>query len=43
MAEAGDDAAFIVKALGEVARSKGMAAAARDAGISREGLCKAVR
>lgn len=40
--EAGDDTAFIVKALGEVAKAKGMAAVARDAGITREGLYKAV-
>ena len=38
--EAGDDAAFIAKALGEVARSRGMAQTARDAGLSREGLYK---
>lgn len=42
IAEAGDDTAFIVKALGEVAKSKGMTAVARQAGISREGLYKAV-
>lgn len=41
--EAGDDTAFILKALGDVARSKGMATVARDAGITREGLYKAVR
>lgn len=41
--EAGDDPAFILKALGDVARSKGMTAVARDAGITREGLYKAVR
>ena len=40
--EAGDDAAFIAKALGEVARSRGMAQTARDAGLSREGLYKAL-
>lgn len=40
--EAGDDAAFIAKALGEVARSRGMAQIARDTGISREGLYKAL-
>lgn len=35
--EAGDDAAFIATALGEVARSRSMAQTARDAGLSREG------
>ncbi len=40
--EAGDDAAFIAKALGEVARSRGMAQTARAAGLSREGLYKAL-
>lgn len=40
--EAGDDTAFIVKSLGEVARSKGMAAVARNAEVSREGLYKAM-
>ena len=40
--EAGDDAAFIAKALGEVARSRGMAQTARVAGLSREGLYKAL-
>ncbi len=42
MAEAGDDPGFLAIALGEVARSVGMAKVARDAGISREGLYKAV-
>ena len=42
MAEADDDPAFLAIALGEVARSAGMAKVARDAGISREGLYKAV-
>lgn len=40
--EAGDDSAFIAKALGEVARSRGMAQTARDSGVSREGLYKAL-
>ena len=40
--EAGDDPAFIAKALGDVARSRGMAQTARDCGISREGLYKAL-
>ena len=34
--------AFIAKALGEVARSRGMAQTARYAGLSREGLYKAL-
>jgi probable addiction module antidote protein len=42
IAEAGDDPAFIAAALGEVARSKGMAQVSRDTGISREGLYKAL-
>jgi len=40
--EAGDDAAFIAKALGDIARAKGMAQVARDAGLSRESLYKAL-
>jgi len=40
--EAGDDAAFIAKALGDVARAKGMAGVARWAGLSRESLYKAL-
>lgn len=42
MAEAGDDPAFVVQALGEVARSRGMSQLARDVGMSREGLYKAL-
>lgn len=42
IAEAGDDPAFIAVALGEVARSRGMAQTARVAGITREGLHKAL-
>ncbi|MEO7744405.1 MAG: addiction module antidote protein [Usitatibacter sp.] len=38
--EAGEDAAFIAKALGDIARAKGMAQVARDAGLSRESLYK---
>ena len=38
--EANGDAAFIAKALGDIARAKGMAQAARDAGLSRESLSK---
>ena len=39
---AGDDAAFIAKALGDIARAKGMSQVARDAGLSRESLYKAL-
>jgi probable addiction module antidote protein len=38
--EAQGDAAFIAKALGDIARAKGMAQVARDAGLSRESLYK---
>lgn len=41
-AEAGGDAAFIAKALGDIARAKGMTQVARDAGLSRESLYKAL-
>lgn len=34
--EAEGDAAFIAKALGDIARAKGMSQMARDAGLSRE-------
>ncbi len=40
--EAHDDAAFIAKALGDIARAKGMTQVARDAGLSRESLYKAL-
>jgi probable addiction module antidote protein len=40
--EAGDDAAFIAKALGDIARAKGMTQVAQDAGLSRESLYKAL-
>ncbi len=40
--EAGDDAAFIAKALGTIARAKGMTQLARDTGLTREGLYKAL-
>jgi probable addiction module antidote protein len=42
LAEANGDAAFIAKALGDIARAKGMAQVARDAGLSRESLYKAL-
>ncbi len=40
--EAQGDASFISKALGDVARAKGMSQVARDAGLSRESLYKAL-
>src|ERR1051325_5500257 len=40
--EAGGDAAFISKALRDNARAKGTAHVARDAGLSRESLYKAL-
>jgi probable addiction module antidote protein len=41
-AEAGDDPTFVAKAIGDVARARGMSQIARDAGITREGLYKAL-
>ncbi len=40
--EADGDAAFIAKVLGDIARAKGMAQVARDSGLSRESLYKAL-
>jgi len=40
--EAHGDAAFIAKALGDIARAKGMSQVARDADLSRESLYKAL-
>src|SRR2546428_13149537 len=40
--EAPDDAAGIAKALGDIARAKGMSQVAKDAGLSRESLYKAL-
>jgi len=40
--ESGGDAAFVAKALGNIARAKGMSQVARDAGLSRESLYKAL-
>jgi probable addiction module antidote protein len=37
-----DDPAFIAKALGTIARARGMAQIARKAGLSRESLYKAL-
>lgn len=42
MAEADGDAAFIAKALGDIARAKGMSQVACNAGLSRESLYKAL-
>src|SRR5438034_5504609 len=42
LAEADGDAAFVAKALGDIARAKGMAQVARDTGLSRESLYKAL-
>lgn len=42
MEEAGDDAAFIAKALGNIARAKSMTKLARDTGLGRESLYKAL-
>jgi len=40
--DARGDAAFFAKALGNIARAKGMSKVARDAGLSRESLYKAL-
>ena len=40
--EADGDTAFIAKALGDIARAKGMSRVAYDAGLSRESLYKAL-
>ena len=40
--EANGDAAFIGKALGDIARAKGMSEVARKAGVSRESLYKSL-
>ena len=42
IAESGDDPAFIIHALGVIARAKNMSQLARDTGLSREGLYKAL-
>jgi probable addiction module antidote protein len=42
LVEAPDDAAGIARALGDIARSKGMSQIARDTGLSRESLYKAL-
>ncbi len=40
--DANGDASFIAKALGDIARAKGMSQVARDADLSRESLYKAL-
>jgi probable addiction module antidote protein len=40
--ESDGDAAFIAKALGDIARAKGMTQVARESGLSRESLFKAL-
>jgi len=40
--EAGDDPAFLAHALGVVARARNMSQLARDTGLTREGLYKAL-
>ncbi|MCL2645024.1 MAG: putative addiction module antidote protein [Betaproteobacteria bacterium] len=40
--EAGDDAAFIAKVLGDIARARGMTQLAHDTGLARESLYKAL-
>ena len=40
--EADGDAAFIAKALGDIARARGMARIANEAGLSRESLYRAL-
>ena len=42
LAEASEDVAGITRALGDIARAKGMSQVARDAGLSRESLYKAL-
>ena len=42
MEEAGDDPAMVARALGTVARARNMSQLARDVGMTREGLYKAL-
>ena len=42
MEEADGDAAFIAKALGDIARARGMSQVAKASGLSRESLYKAL-
>jgi probable addiction module antidote protein len=40
--EAGDDPAFIAQSLGHIARARGMSRIAKEAGLSRESLYRAL-
>jgi probable addiction module antidote protein len=40
--ESDGDASFIAKALGDIARAKGMSQVAKDSGLSRESLYKSL-
>tara|TARA_Y100001937_G_C6897050_1_gene231636 strand:- start:242 stop:535 length:294 start_codon:yes stop_codon:yes gene_type:complete len=42
IAECDGDASFVAKALGDIARAKGMTELARDTGLGRESLYKAL-
>ena len=42
LAEAPDDVSGIARALGDIARAKGMSQVAKDAGLSRESLYRAL-
>ncbi|MCC7257718.1 MAG: putative addiction module antidote protein [Gammaproteobacteria bacterium] len=42
MEEGGDDPAYIAQALGAIARARNMSQLARDTGLTREGLYKAL-
>jgi probable addiction module antidote protein len=42
IAESDGDASFVVKALGDIARAKGMSQIARETGLGRESLYKAL-
>ena len=42
MEEAADDAALIASALGDIARARGMMQVAKETGLTREGLYKAL-
>ena len=42
MEEAGDDAAYIAHVLGDIARARGMTQLAKDTGLGRESLYKAL-
>ena len=42
IAECDGDASFVAKALGDIARAKGMTTLARDTGLGRESLYKAL-